>query len=77
MSVAGKLVGGVFQFFKNFIGGGDRKPSYDEDNEEEEPQQSEKGAIRMKKFKTLAEETEYEECAPEKIEREVEYEKCE
>ncbi len=60
LAVAGKMLGGVFNLFKGFLGGGGQEPSREE---ETEVPQSEEGAERMKKFKTLAEEADYEECS--------------
>ena len=60
LSLAGSIIGGVL----NFLGIGSRKrrnySSKTNKNLKQDPPRSQEGAIRMRKFKNTAEDTEYE-----------------
>lgn len=80
LSTAGRVLSSVFRLFRGVQGPGrTSSDSYDSENKYDNGDvvQSEKGAIRMRNFKNLAEETEYEEMKEEPIQRTVEYERVE
>ena len=80
LSTAGRVLSSIFRLFRGVQGHGNTtSDSYESRNtyNNDDVVQSEKGAIRMRNFKNLAEETEYEELTEEPIQRTVEYEQVE
>lgn len=69
LGVAGKLLGGLFNMFKGVVSNsGGERPADRYDTEDNRNGQTETGMRRMKRFKSWAEETSYEEAPQEKVE---------
>ena len=70
LGVAGRLLGGVFNMFKGLVSKGDSGRSSDDYVSEDNHAQTETSVRRMKRFKSWAEDTSYEESVDEKVEME-------
>ncbi|MBR3520527.1 MAG: hypothetical protein IKN77_10500 [Paludibacteraceae bacterium] len=71
LGIAGKLLGGVFNMFKGLVSKGDSGRSSDDYvSEDNHGAQTETSVRRMKRFKSWAEDTSYEESVDEKVEME-------
>ncbi|MBO7607062.1 MAG: hypothetical protein J6T28_05535 [Paludibacteraceae bacterium] len=69
LGAAGKLLGGLFNMFKGVVSNsGDERPADGYEAGDNRNGQTETGMRRMKRFKSWAEETSYEEAPQEKVE---------
>jgi len=61
-SIIRRFLRGFFSIFRGDVGGTKGRNDNSVSGENYDVVQSEEGAVRMRKFKTLAEDSEYEEC---------------